>query len=66
FVFEHVPTVRTTYRLEFDAEPSLEQIERQHLLQLYQKYGGHRARLAAILGVSERNIYRLLAKHGLK
>jgi hypothetical protein len=30
------------------------------------KYAGHRGQIAAILGVSERSIYRLLEKHGFK
>jgi DNA-binding NtrC family response regulator len=50
----------------FDHDPSLEEMERRYLETLIRKYQGHRGRIAAILGVSERNIYRLLEKYGLK
>jgi DNA-binding NtrC family response regulator len=50
----------------FDHDPSLEEMEKRYLETLVSKYAGHRVRIAAILGVSERNIYRLLEKYGLK
>jgi len=50
----------------FDHDPSLEEMEKRYLETLVRKYAGHRVRIAAILGVSERNIYRLLEKYGLK
>jgi DNA-binding NtrC family response regulator len=49
----------------FDHEPTLEEIKRTYLAQLVVKHRGHRARIAEILGVSERNTYRLLKKYGL-
>jgi len=52
--------------LSFEREPTLEEIERRYLALLYNKYAGHRGRIADAMGVSERNIYRLLNKYGLK
>ncbi len=51
--------------LTFDHEPSLEEITAQYLGMLIKKYQGHRATLARALGISERNVYRLLKKYGL-
>ena len=66
FIFESDAPAREGFFLRFEAEPSLDTIEKQYLELLNKKYSGHRGRIAATLGVSERNIYRLLAKHGLK
>ena len=52
--------------LDFDSEPSLQEIERRYLELLLDKYSGHRNSIAAAMGISERNVYRLLGKHGLK
>jgi DNA-binding NtrC family response regulator len=43
----------------------LEEIERDYLKVLLNKYSGHRLKVAEALGVSERNTYRLLKKHTL-
>lgn len=51
--------------LTFDHDPTMEEIERQCLQNMLTKYSGHRAKVATILGVSERNLYRLLQKHEL-
>ncbi len=66
FVFENDALTRPGFTLSFEAEPTLEEIERQYLEFLIKKYAGHRGRIAQILGVSERNIYRLLDRYGLK
>ncbi|MEN8174486.1 MAG: sigma-54 dependent transcriptional regulator [Pseudomonadota bacterium] len=52
--------------LDFDKEPTLEEIEGRYLSVMMQRHEGHRARVAKALGVSERNVYRMLARHGLK
>jgi DNA-binding NtrC family response regulator len=49
--------------LRFGQEPSLEQIERDYLRQVMAKYGGNRQKTAAVLGISERHIYRLIEKY---
>ncbi len=49
--------------LRFGQEPSLEDIEREYLRQVMAKYGGNRQKTAAVLGISERHIYRLIEKY---
>ncbi len=44
---------------------SLRDLERDHLQGLLDAHGGHRARVAAALGVTERTLYRKLKQHGL-
>jgi len=44
-----------------DALPSLEEVERQYLLDALKKNGGDRKTLARRLGISERTLYRKLA-----
>jgi len=49
--------------LRFSQEPTLEQIEREYLHQVMTKHGGNRQKIAAVLGISERHIYRLIEKY---
>lgn len=49
--------------LRFSQEPTLEEIEREYMHQVMLKYGGNRQKTAAVLGISERHIYRLLEKY---
>jgi transcriptional regulator with PAS, ATPase and Fis domain len=49
--------------LLFSQEPTLEQIEREYLHQVMAKHGGNRQKTAAVLGISERHIYRLIEKY---
>jgi len=49
--------------LRFAGEPTLEQIEREYLRQVLSRLGGNRQKTAAVLGISERNVYRLIEKH---
>lgn len=51
--------------LNYEHEPTLEDIEKSYLQHLLAKYSGHRAKIASVLGVSERHTYRLLKKHNL-
>jgi len=66
---EHViisPTTNTSRRCsDFEHEPTLEQIERDYLDYLIRKYKGHRATIAQTMGISERNVYRLIKRHSL-
>jgi transcriptional regulator with PAS, ATPase and Fis domain len=57
------PAAITT--LTFDHDPNLDEIEKVYLEKMLEKHSGHRAHVAKVLGVSERNLYRLLNKHGL-
>lgn len=40
--------------------PRLADLERQYITRLLQEFGGHRARVAEVLGISERTLYRRL------
>ena len=51
--------------LTFDHDPNLDEIERLYLEKMLEKHSGHRAHVAQVLGISERNLYRLLHKHSL-
>jgi DNA-binding NtrC family response regulator len=66
FSFEALGEQLGQFSMGFQHEPTLMEIERRYLELLVAKYAGHRGQIAAILGVSERSIYRLLEKHGFK
>ena len=48
------------------AEPTLDELEGAYLRSLLEKHAGHRATVARIMGISERHVYRLIKKHGLR
>ncbi len=58
-------TPQPQIELQFDHEPTLDEIKETYLLKLLGKHHGHRGRIASILGVSERNTYRLIKRYGL-
>ena len=58
-------TARSAVSLAFDDEPSLEEIEKAYLRMMLRKYGGHRLKVADVLDVSERSVYRMIEKYGL-
>ena len=49
----------------FQHEPTLEEVKQAYLARLLEEHGGRRAEVARILGVSERNTYRLIKKYRL-
>src|SRR5574343_1098428 len=49
----------------FDHEPRLEDVERECLRLSLVRHDGNRAKVAAVLGISERNIYRLIKQYDL-
>jgi two-component system NtrC family response regulator len=51
--------------VDLTAEPSLEEVKRQYLKLLLDRYDGHRGKVARVLGISERNTYRLISKFDL-
>ena len=51
--------------ISFDADPTLEQLQAEYLRLQLSKFSGHRAKVAEVLDVSERNIYRLIRRYGL-
>jgi DNA-binding NtrC family response regulator len=42
---------------------SLEEMERQYVLRLYKECGGNQSRVARILGINRRTLYRKLRKY---
>ena len=52
-------------RLTFSTEPSLADVESHYLALMLDRYAGHRAKVAEIMGISERNVYRLIKRYGL-
>jgi len=52
--------------LAFDHEPTLEEVQKQYLSMVMQRHLGHRSQVAQTLGISERNVYRLIQKYDLK
>ena len=62
---EHLPMgVRLTPQFGHDHEsdglPTLEEVERRYIRRVLEECKGHRHKAAAILGISERNLYRKL------
>jgi DNA-binding NtrC family response regulator len=51
--------------LSFDNDPTLEELQAEYLKVQLGKHMGHRAKVAEVLDVSERNIYRLIRRYGL-
>lgn len=51
--------------LSFEREPRLDEVEKDYLRSTLLRHGGNRARAAAVLGISERNIYRLIKQYEL-
>jgi DNA-binding NtrC family response regulator len=47
------------------APPTLEELERQHILNTLRDCGGHRGRTADILGINRRTLYRKLLDYGV-
>ena len=46
-------------------DPTLEEIEACYLKMLMQKHDGHRMTIAQVMGISERQVYRLIKKHNI-
>jgi transcriptional regulator with PAS, ATPase and Fis domain len=46
-------------------EPTLEVLEASYLKMLLKKHTGHRATVAQVMGISERQVYRLINKYDL-
>ncbi|MGF1644959.1 MAG: sigma-54-dependent transcriptional regulator [Thiotrichales bacterium] len=54
-----------TVNLAFDHDPSLNEVEARYLEIQLRKFSGHRSKVAQVLGISERNVYRLIKRHNL-
>lgn len=51
------------YVLQFPENPTLEEVERLYFLETLNRHAGNRAQVAKALGVSERQVYRLIRKY---
>lgn len=56
----------TTTRTEPAGATSMADLESSHISQLLEQHGGHRRKVADILGISERTLYRKLIRYGLR
>jgi len=45
--------------------PSLEQVEKLYIAKLLKEFGGNRSKVAKVLNISERNLYRKIKDYGL-
>ncbi|MEN8166008.1 MAG: sigma-54 dependent transcriptional regulator, partial [Pseudomonadota bacterium] len=52
--------------LSFDHNPTLEELELHYLAMQLRKHSGRRAKVADILGVSERSVYRMIKRFDLE
>jgi DNA-binding NtrC family response regulator len=51
--------------LRFDHDPTLDEVEAAYLKIQLKKFSGRRAKVAEVLDISERNVYRLIKRYGL-
>jgi DNA-binding NtrC family response regulator len=51
--------------VSFDHDPTLDELQAEYLRLQLSKHSGHRAKVAEVLAVSERNIYRLIRRYRL-
>lgn len=54
------------FNISLDHDPTLEELEANYLGALLQKYSGRRAKIAEVLGISERSIYRMIKRYNLE
>lgn len=52
-------------QLSFERDPTLEELEARYLALQLKKFSGHRGKVVEVLGISERNLYRLIKRYGL-
>lgn len=55
----------STTREELNDMQTLEELKEQYVRRVFERYDGHRLKMASALGISERNTYRLIEKYGL-
>ncbi|MCG7902978.1 MAG: sigma-54 dependent transcriptional regulator [Candidatus Thiodiazotropha lotti] len=51
--------------LSFDHDPSMEELEAHYLSYQLKKYSGRRGKVAEVMGISERSIYRMIKRYEL-
>jgi DNA-binding NtrC family response regulator len=52
--------------LSFDHEPTLEELVSNYLALQLEKYSGRRSKVADVMDISERSVYRMIKRHGLE
>jgi len=62
FTCENAAT-QSEVALQFEHEPSVAELNRNYMNMLLEKYNGHRATVAKIMGISERSLYRMIKKN---
>jgi two-component system response regulator HydG len=59
------PAESPSARTSTDAPAELEQVEREHIVDVLRQVGGNRMAAAKVLGISRRALYRRLDRHGI-
>ncbi len=59
-------TDNSGFTLSFKTPPTLEDLKERYFRETFQRLGGSPARISRALGISERNVYRLIKKYNLK
>src|SRR5207237_1853644 len=57
--------VARTARPSESATPPLQEVEREHILEVLRQVNGNRMAAAKVLGISRRALYRRLDRHGI-
>lgn len=52
--------------LSFNHDPTLEELEADYLALQLEKYSGRRGKVADVMGISERSVYRMIKRYGLE
>ena len=52
--------------LNFSHDPTLEELEASYLALQLEKYSGRRSKVADVVGISERSVYRMIKRYGLE
>ncbi|MCU7921110.1 MAG: sigma-54 dependent transcriptional regulator [Candidatus Thiodiazotropha sp. (ex Dulcina madagascariensis)] len=66
FTFSQFGSVQdAVVNLSFDHDPTLEELEARYLVSQLKKYSGRRAKVADVMGISERSVYRMIKRYGL-
>jgi DNA-binding NtrC family response regulator len=51
--------------VSFDKDPTMDELQAEYLKMQLRKFSGHRAKVAEVLDISERNVYRLIQRYKL-
>ena len=55
-----LPTITTD-----DGFPTLDEVERQHIMRVYESTAGNKSKTAKILGMNRKTLYRKLTRYGV-